>query len=159
MAKYVIASEHAGYSLKEYLLDALRKDGFDMTDVGVQSEEPADYPFIAEDLCKLVLSGEYRFGILICGTGVGMSMAANKVVGVRAALCPDIYTARLTREHNDANVLCLAGWLTAGRHALEIAKTFIGAEFTGGRHIPRLEKLAAVESRGIGFRPQTAQKH
>ena len=145
--KIIIASEHAGFTLKEYLYRLLREDGYDISDGGVYSNATSDYPLVAEKICDSIISGEYDYGILLCGTGIGMSIAANKIAGIRAALCGDIYSARMTREHNDANVLCLAAWLTADRYSAEIAKTFLNTEFTGGRHIPRLEQITQIERR------------
>jgi ribose 5-phosphate isomerase B len=148
--KILIGSEHAGYDLKNYLVNALKKDEVDVTDNGVYTNEPSDYPFIAERVCNAVVSGDYKFGVLICGTGIGMSITANKVIGIRAALCSDLYTAKMTREHNDANILCLAARVIANEYAHEIVKVFLDAEFAGGRHIARLDKLYIVEHRGVG---------
>ena len=148
--KILIASEHAGFVLKEYLFPALREDGYDITDGGVYSNETSDYPLVAEKSCKLLTAGEYQYGILICGTGIGMSIAANKIIGIRAALCTDLYSAKMTREHNDANVLCLAAWKTADRYSLEIAKIFLSTAFTGDRHIRRVNQISQIEHRELG---------
>ena len=148
--KILIASEHAGYVLKEFLYHALREGGYDITDGGVYSNETSDYPIVAEKSCRLLVSGEYQYCILVCGTGIGMSIAANKVVGIRAALCTDLFSARMTREHNDANVLCLAAWKTADRYSLEITKTFLSTAFTGDRHIRRVNQISQIERRELG---------
>lgn len=145
MRKIAIASEHAGYHLKEFLKPVLSEEGFEALDLGVGSDQPVDYPLIAEELANAVISEKAEKGILICGTGIGMSIAANKVRGIRAAHCTDLFTAKMTRLHNDANILCLGAWLTGERLSKEIALTFLNTEFEGGRHIPRIEKITLVE--------------
>lgn len=145
MRKIAIASEHAGYPLKEFLKPVLAGEGFEVLDLGVDSDQPVDYPLIAEELANTVISEKAEMGILICGTGIGMSIAANKVRGIRAAHCTDLFTAKMTRLHNDANILCLGAWLTGDRISKEIVLTFLNTEFEGGRHIPRIEKITLVE--------------
>jgi ribose 5-phosphate isomerase B len=143
--KVIIASEHAGYSLKEIMAASLVKSGWDVSNMGVFSDTPADYPEIANNLANAVLENQIGKGILICGTGIGMCIAANKIAGIRAALCGDLFSARMARMHNDANILCVGAWLTAPRLALEIAEIFLSEEFEGGRHIPRLTKISLLE--------------
>jgi ribose 5-phosphate isomerase B len=144
--RIAIASEHAGLRLKQMLMEALANDGHDASDIGAGFAISAAYPLIAEALAIAVAGGSYRQGILVCGTGIGMSIAANKIPGVRAALCTDIFMARMARLHNDANILCLGAWLSGERIALEIAREFLATSHEGGRHIPRLEALSQVES-------------
>ena len=145
--RIAIASEHAGFKLKEYLKKALENDGYTVNDMGTDSDTPADYPYIAEKLSKSIMSVECDFGILICGTGIGMSIAANKVDGIRAALCTDIFSVRYTRLHNDANILCLGAWITAEKLSYEMVIEFLTTGFAGGRHSIRIEKLMLLETR------------
>jgi ribose 5-phosphate isomerase B len=145
--KIAIASEHAGYELKEKIKAHLIDKGYDTDDLGASSSEPIDYPFIAAGLAGKGALGQYDKGILLCGTGVGMTMAAGKVPGIRAALCTNAYMAKMTREHNDANVLCLGAWITGLGLSLEIVDTFLSREFTGGRHIPRVDKIRQLEEK------------
>ena len=141
-----IASEHAGFDLKEFLIDALGEIGYNVHDLGISKGELLDYPRVAYNLCNLLIDGQYSRGILICGTGIGMSIAANKIRGVRAALCTDIFSASMARLHNDANVLCLGSRITAQYLSLEIVKTFLKTTFEGGRHIQRVENITFLES-------------
>jgi ribose 5-phosphate isomerase B len=143
--KVAIGSDHGGLNLKRLLVDELRNGGVDVIDVGTDSEESVDYPDYAKKVAVPVSRGEVDFGILICGTGIGMSIAANKVHGVRAALAWDILTARLSRRHNDANVLTLGGRVTGPELAKEIVKTFLHEPFDGGRHEGRVKKITAIE--------------
>ena len=149
--RIALASEHAGFALKESLKAYLTRQGFSIADCGAASPEPVDYPPIAEKLALGVLSGAFEKGVLICGTGIGMSIAANKVPGIRAALCADLLQARYTRLHNDANILCLGAWITGERLAQDIAYTFLTTGFEGGRHIPRLDMIADIE-KAAGYR-------
>jgi ribose 5-phosphate isomerase B len=144
--RIAIASEHAGLRLKQALMESLAGEGRAADDIGAGFAASAAYPLIAEALAVAVANGSCRKGILICGTGIGMSIAANKVHGARAALCTDIFMARMARLHNDANILCLGAWLSGERLALEIAREFLATSHEGGRHIPRLEALSQVES-------------
>ncbi|MBP7496426.1 MAG: ribose 5-phosphate isomerase B [Bacteroidales bacterium] len=139
--KIVIGCDHAGYMLKEYLKEHLSDAKFNITDIGIYSEETVDYPDIAHILTKSVSVGEYDFGILICGSGNGMAMTANRYKGIRAALCWDIEIAKLARLHNNANILSLPGRFIDFQIALEMAKIFICTAFEGGRHIKRIEKI------------------
>lgn len=145
--KIAIASEHAGYDLKESIKRYLTERGYVIDDLGAMSSEPIDYPFIASGLAERVAKHEYDKGILLCGTGIGMTMAAGKVPGIRAALCTDPYMAKMTRQHNDANVLCLGAWITGLKLSFDIVDAFLENEFTGGRHISRVEKIRELEER------------
>ncbi len=143
--KLIIGSDHAGFKLKEFLFKILKESGYDIKDVGCFSEMPVDYPDIAFSVADAVASGEYERGILICGSGIGMSIAANKIPGVYAALCHDITTARLSREHNNSNILCLGGRLLSHEDALEIVEEWMKTSFLGGRHLRRIEKIVLKE--------------
>ena len=143
--RIAIGSDHRGFGLKEALKELLAELGHEWVDFGCQTEEPVDYPDIARPLAEAVAGGEYERGILICGSGVGMSIAANKVKGIRAALCHDTFAGRLTRRHNDANVLCLGGWCIGRGVAEDIVRLFLSEDFEGGRHARRLEKIRAIE--------------
>jgi ribose 5-phosphate isomerase B len=140
-----IGSDHRGFALKEALKELLGELGHEWVDFGCQGEDPVDYPDIAEPLGKAVAAGEYERGILICGNGVGMSIAANKVKGIRAALCHDSFAVGLARQHNDVNMLCLSAWAIGRGLAEEIVKVFLSEDFEGGRHARRLEKIRAME--------------
>lgn len=142
-----IGSDHGGFALKEELKAQLDERGVAYKDFGTFSEESCDYPDVAEPLCRAVVAGEYDRGILICGTGIGMSMAANKVSGIRAALCGDCFSAEFTRRHNDANILTLGARVVGPGLALKIIDTFLDTPFEGGRHARRIAKLADIESR------------
>ena len=135
-----IASDHAGFSLKQALIAHLMDKDWNMQDLGPYSDESVDYPDYANVLCAKVLESG-RFGILICGTGIGMSIAANRHKGIRAALCTHEFQARATREHNDANILCLAERITAPALACALADAFLAASFEGGRHQRRIGLL------------------
>ena len=146
MSSFAIASDHAGVSLKAELVAELKKLGHEVNDLGPDSSASVDYPDYAAKLTALVAKGTPALGILICGTGIGMSIAANKVHGIRAAVCRTEYEARLTRMHNDANVLCLGSRVTGSGVALEIVKVFLATGFDGGRHQARLDKVKALEA-------------
>lgn len=135
-----IASDHAGFSLKETLKLHLGGKGWKVEDIGTYSLESCDYPVYAHQLCHKVLESGHK-GILICGTGVGMSIAANRHPGIRAALCVHEFQARATREHNDANVLCLAERITAPALASSMTDIFLETEFAGGRHVRRVDLI------------------
>ena len=139
--KIAIASDHGGLQAKQEIILALHKLGHIIRDFGTDSEESCDYPDFAKLVCELVASNGCAFGILICGTGIGMSMAANRNPKIRAGLCKDIQTAELTRQHNNANVLCLGARVTDLGNMIEIAKTFIATAFEGGRHQNRIDKF------------------
>ncbi len=148
----VIGCDHAAPDMKEAVKAELEKWGYTVTDVGTYSTESCDYPDIAHALCEKILHGSNRLGILICGTGIGMSIAANKHVGIRAACCSEAFSAELTRRHNDANVLCFGARVIDTEKALELTKIFISTEYeglTGGRHKQRLDKIAAIENQSL----------
>lgn len=143
-----IGSDHGGVSLKAYIMAYLKEEGIAFKDFGTQPGVPADYPDVAAAVCRAILQGECSCGILVCGTGIGMSMAANKISGIRAAHVTDTYSARMAREHNDAQVLCLGERITGPDLALELVKAYLAAEHLGGRHARRVEKIMALEQRG-----------
>ncbi len=145
MTKIVLGSDHAGFALKEIIREHLEQGKYSIADFGTFCENSIDYPDIALPLAKAVRAGEFDFGILVCGTGVGMAIAANKQRGIRAALCGDTFTARCAREHNDANVLTLGARVTGPGLALEIVEAFLRSSFQGGRHSRRLDKIAFME--------------
>ena len=142
-----IGSDHGGFALKKEIMAHLDERGIAYKDFGTYTEESCDYPDIAEPLCRAIVAGEYDRGILICGTGIGMSMSANKVSGIRAALCGDCYSAEFTRRHNDANVLTLGARVLGAGLALKIVDTFLDTAFEGGRHARRIAKIADIETR------------
>jgi ribose 5-phosphate isomerase B len=147
--KIVIGSDHAGFELKEDLRAYLGERNVEVEDLGVKSEAPADYPDIGGALAKKISRGEFERGILICGSGIGMSIVANRFPGVRAALCHDLYTARMSREHNDANLLVLGGRLIGKGLAREVLKVWLESRFQGGNHQRRVDKIKLIE-RQIG---------
>ena len=136
-----IGSDHGGYKTKQAISEWLTEQGHNVRDWGCDSEESCDYPDFAKDVCELVADGGANFGILVCGTGIGMSMTANRNTKIRAGLCKDTHTAMLTRQHNNANVLCLGARVTDPAWIINIVDTFLTTEFEGGRHEKRLEKL------------------
>lgn len=141
-----IASDHGGYELKRGVIDYLKAKGIEYKDFGCYNTNSCDYPDIALGTCKSVVKGECEKALLFCGTGIGISIAANKVAGIRAACCSDIFSAKFTRLHNDANVLCLGGRVVGIGLALELVKTFLNTEFEGDRHKKRIEKITAIEN-------------
>lgn len=147
--KIAIATDHAGFEFKEGLQKFLVGQGYDVLDLGVHSTESVDYPDYAKRCCDAVVQGQARFGILICGSGIGMSIAANKIVGVRAALVHDPVTARLAAEHNAANVLCLGARLIAEAYALTLVDAWLEAAFEA-RHQVRIDKIHALEAGADG---------
>lgn len=145
--RLVIGSDHGGFELKEAIKAYLVRDGtYQILDVGVFEKSSFDYPLIAQRVVKKILSGEFSKGILICGTGIGMSIAANRYKGIRAALCHDHYTAKFARAHNDANILVLGGRVLGEGLALEIVDVFLNTEFEGGRHKRRLCQIEEDET-------------
>ena len=136
-----IASDHGGFALKETIKEYLRERGDKIVDLGTTSEESVDYPIYGKACGEAVASGKAERGIVICGTGIGISIAANKVKGVRCGLCTSVEMAELTRQHNNANVLALGGRTTESQLALDIVKTFLDTEFEGGRHKRRTDML------------------
>ena len=143
-----IASDHGGYALKQELIARLKERDLEYRDFGTFSEESCDYPDFGEPAARAVVSGECDRGILICGTGIGMSITANKIKGVRCALCGDCYSAELTRRHNDANILAMGARVVGPGLAVKIMDTFLDTPFEGGRHARRVAKIHEVESRG-----------
>jgi ribose 5-phosphate isomerase B len=148
--RIAIASDHAGYQLKGVVTEHLRAAGHEVDDLGTDSEEPVDYPAFCAAAARAVVRGDADIGIVLGGSGQGEQIAANKVRGVRAALCYDDTTARLAREHNDANVLSMGARLTDTATALAIVDRFLATPFEGGRHVARVEQLAAIEREECG---------
>lgn len=142
--KIVIGADHGGFRAKQSVVDHLLEQGYDLEDFGTDSEESCDYPDIAHKVARAVAKGEFTLGILICGTGIGVSIAANKVPGIRAALCTDSYSARMARNHNDSNVLCMGARVTGIGPMLDIVDNFIQERFQGGRHSKRVDKIEKV---------------
>jgi ribose 5-phosphate isomerase B len=146
--RIVVGSDHAGFPLKQEVAACLRADGHEVVDVGTHSTEPADYPDSAEAVGNAVREGRAERGVLVCGSGVGASAAANKLPGIRAAVCHDVYSAHQGVEHDDMNVLVLGGRIVGSALALELVKAFVGARFSNeDRHVRRLAKLKALETR------------
>ena len=143
-----IASDHGGFALKQELIAQLKKDGIAFEDLGTYTEESCDYPYYAEKLGRAVAAGTYEKGILVCGTGIGMCMAANKIRGVRCALCSDCFSAEMTRRHNDANVLAMGGRVLGVELAKRIMDIFLSTPFDGGRHQRRVDQMMALEAQG-----------
>jgi ribose 5-phosphate isomerase B len=141
----VVGSDHAAYALKEKIKAFLIEKSIDVEDVGCYSEDSVDYPDIAIKVASMVSSGKFGQGILLCGTGIGMSMVANKFPHVRAALCTDIFSAIMSRRHNNSNILVLGGRVTGDIHAMEIVKFWLETPFEGGRHQRRLEKFDQID--------------
>jgi ribose 5-phosphate isomerase B len=151
--RIAIGADHAGFALKQHLVGVLRLLGHDVDDRGTHSEASVDYPEICAEVGRAVVAGLADRGIVIGGSGQGEQMAANKVHGVRAALCNDLYTARMSREHNDANVLAIGGRIVAAGLADEIIKLWLSTPFEGGRHQRRVDQISAIER---GQRPAEA---
>jgi ribose 5-phosphate isomerase B len=145
--KIALGSDHAGFELKEDLRAFLAEREVEALDLGAFGEAPVDYPDVAVKVAEKVSRGEVERGLLICGTGIGMSIVANRFAGVRAALCHDPYTARISREHNNANLLALGGRLIGKGLAREILKVWLETEFQGGRHQKRLDKITGLEEK------------
>jgi ribose 5-phosphate isomerase B len=143
--KIAVGSDHGGLDLKRVVIDVLVTDGIEVIDVGTDSADSVDYPDYAEKVALLVVEEKADLGILVCGTGIGMSIAANKVKGIRAALAWDVYTARMARRHNNANILTIGGRVTGPELAREIVRTFIREPYDGGRHEARIKKISEIE--------------
>ncbi len=141
-----LGADHGGFFLKEEIKKHLEEKGIDYKDFGTYSSDSVDYAKIAYTACKSVTSGECEKAILCCGTGIGISMAANKVKGIRAACCSDWFSAKFTRLHNDANALCLGGRVVGAGLALEMVDVFLSTEFEGGRHQRRVDQISAIEN-------------
>lgn len=144
---YAIGSDHGGFALKQEIMKHLTERGIEYRDYGTFSTDSCDYPDYGEAVGRAVASGECERGIVVCGTGIGISIAANKVHGVRCALCGDCFSAQMAREHNDANVLALGARVLGPGLALKIVDTFLDAEFQGGRHARRVAKITALEDK------------
>ncbi len=143
--KVAVGCDHAGFPLKRAVLEVLERLGVEVLDLGTDSLEPVDYPDYGEKVGRAVATGEADFGIALCGTGIGVAIAANKVRGVRAALCHDTFSARMSRAHNDANVLTMGARVIGPGLAQEIVQTWLQAGFDGGRHAPRVAKISRIE--------------
>ena len=143
--RIAVGCDHRGVAFKEFILSLLAKQKLSYEDLGTYNTDPVDYPDIAQKVATGVAKGDFDRGILICSTGIGMCMSANKVKGIRAALCHDVFTATRSRLHNDANVLCLGAEVVSQEVAREIVAAFLNTKFEGGRHIKRLDKIRALE--------------
>ena len=144
--KIAIGSDHAGFRLKEIVKNFLKTKNIEVEDFGTHTEESVDYPDYAFKVGEAVARKDFDFGILICGSGIGMSIAANKVKGIRAALCNDLYSAHVSREHNNANILCMGGRVIGEEVAKEIVSVWLNAKFEGGRHERRVNKITDYEN-------------
>ena len=141
-----IGADHGGFELKESVKKFLDEKGIEYKDFGTHSAESVDYALIAKEVATAVAKGDYDKGILICGTGIGISMAANKVKGIRAACCSDYFSAKFTRLHNDANILCFGGRVVGAGLANELVDVFLNTEFEGGRHQRRIDQITDIEN-------------
>lgn len=140
-----VGSDHAGFELKQIVIAHLKERGLDVIDVGTDSADSCDYPEFAGAVCRNIQNGVTELGILVCGTGIGMSIAANKYRGIRAAACSDTFSARLTRQHNNANVLCFGARVVGAGVACDLVDSFLDAAFEGGKHQRRVDMLTAIE--------------
>lgn len=145
--KIIIGSDHAGFKLKNELIDYLKKGGYEVRDVGTHSEDSVDYPLFGERVARSVVSGEAPLGIAVCGTGIGIGISANKVKGCQAAICSDPYSARMSRAHNNANVLAIGSRVVGSELAKMIVSTWLETEFEGERHQRRVSMIADIEER------------
>ena len=144
--KIVLGCDHAGFNIKDAVIAHLKEQGHDVLEVGTFSSDSCHYPIFAHAACEKILDGTCELGILICGTGIGMSIAANKHDGIRAACCSDVFSARLTREHNNANVLCFGERVVGIGTALDLVDAFLGATYAnGGNHLTRVAMLSEIE--------------
>lgn len=144
--KIAIGSDHGGIHLKETLKGCLKAQGIEIHDLGTYTEDSCDYPDITKAVCREVTGGAADKGILVCGTGIGVSIAANKIHGIRAALCTDVFSAEMSREHNDANVLCMGERVTGPGLGERILAAWLASDFAGGRHERRVKKIMALEN-------------
>lgn len=145
--KIAIGNDHAAVELRTEIMEYVKELGHEVTNFGAEAGEKCDYPVVGEKVGQVVASGEYDCGILICGTGVGISIAANKVNGIRAAVCSDVATAHLVKEHNNANIIAFGQRIVGNELAKDIVKAYLGAEFEGGRHQRRIDMFADIEAR------------
>ena len=141
-----IGSDGAGYEIKKVIIEWLKEKNMPYEEFGCMNGESCDYPLVAKEVCEKIVSGGAENGILVCGTGIGISMAANKIKGIRAAVCTDTYMAKYTRLHNDANVICLGGRVIGPGVAVEIVDTFFNTGFEGGRHQRRVDQITDIEN-------------
>jgi len=146
MEKIAIASDHGGFDLKENIITFLLKKGLEIDNLGVHSTDSVDYPDYGIKLAQAIIDKKFVRGILICGTGVGMSIVVNRFPGIRGTLCSDVYTAKMGREHNDSNILIMGGRVIDVSLAIEILETWLNTEFEGGRHQRRLDKINQIET-------------
>lgn len=145
--KIAIGCDHGGLKHKNAIAEHLKETGFEVKDFGIYEQVSVDYPDIAIKVCDSIVNGECERGILVCGTGIGMSIAANKVKGIRAAACSEHFSAKYTRLHNNSNVICLGGRVIGVGTAIELADLFVNTEFEGDRHQRRVDKITAIENR------------
>jgi ribose 5-phosphate isomerase B len=143
--KIAIGCDHGGFELKNEIINYLKSENYEVKDFGTYSTDSCDYPDVALPVAEVVAAKEYEFGILICGTGIGIGIAANKVPGIRAALCSDTFSAHATREHNNANILTMGQRVVGTGIALDIVKTFLSSKFEGDRHQKRIDKISEIE--------------
>ena len=146
MEKIAIASDHGGFDLKENIIAFLLKKGFEIDNLGAHSTDSVDYPDYGIKLAQAIIDKKFVRGILICGTGVGMSIVVNRFPGIRGTLCSDVYTAKMCREHNDSNILIMGGRVIEVDLAIEILDTWLNTEFEGGRHQRRLDKINEIDT-------------
>jgi ribose 5-phosphate isomerase B len=145
--KVAIGSDHGGLELKEHVIAVLKELNLEYEDLGTHDRSSCDYPDYAEKVASAVVSGQFDQGILVCGTGIGMSIAANKVPGIRAALCNEIFSAKMARAHNNANILCVGARVVGPSVAQEIVRAYFTSSFEGGRHGLRVDKINALDTR------------
>lgn len=143
--KIALGCDHGGLEHKNAIGEFLKEAGFEVVDFGIYEQVSVDYPDIAKKVCESIIKGETERGILVCGTGIGMSIAANKYKGIRAAACSEHFSAKYTRLHNNSNILCLGGRVVGVGTAIELAELFVNTEFEGGRHQKRIDKIAEIE--------------
>ncbi len=147
MKKIIVGCDHAAYDMKLEVIEHLKKRGYEVTDVGCDSTDSVHYPIYALAVAEKVASGEYEKGILICGTGIGMSIAANKVKGIRAAVCENEFSTEMTRAHNDANILCMGARVIDTAKAIKLTDIFLDTEFMGDKHLTRINMIADIENK------------
>lgn len=145
--KIVIGCDHGGFEHKNAISEHLKDRGFEVVDCGIYENKSIDYPDVAVKVCEQITNGNCERGILVCGTGIGMSLAANKINGIRAAACSEHFSAKYTRLHNNSNVLCLGGRVIGIGTALELVDLFVDTEFEGGRHQTRIDKVMSLENK------------
>ena len=143
--KIAVASDHGGFALKEVIAKYLEENGYEVLNLGTYSEDSVDYPEYGKKCAEAVVSGEAARGIVVCGTGIGISIAANKIHGVRAAVCSDVATARLVKQHNNANIIAFGARIVGSELAKDIVKAYLEAEFEGGRHQTRIDMIHELE--------------